>query len=327
MHRCKDAKKHRKVKSDDTCQSRLGLTTQQQKACTEILNNADCCETSNLSLQNDVKSDANRDEDYDQMLKKDASNASMPLGLFASSSHHSPFTTHCSLHPAMTLAEVLITLGIIGVVAAMTIPALIQNTRDQQTVVAVKKAYSVLSSAFTSAVQENGTADNWALGTQGSTDGAAEIMNNLSPYLATAKNCGTQNGCFGNVVYKTLNGHTSSINFYSNVAWAKAQLKDGSTFATWSYGASYDWSGFLVVDINGNKAPNQYGIDAFWFVLSPTKIVPYDYKNQSMANCNKYASTNDGNNGRYCTSWILFNNNMDYMHCELTNWATQHSCP
>ena len=64
---------------------------------------------------------------------------------------------------AFTLAEVLITLGIIGVVAAMTMPVLIQKHREQVAVTKVKKFYSTFSQAYLMAVQENGTLDNWGL--------------------------------------------------------------------------------------------------------------------------------------------------------------------
>ncbi len=294
----------------------------------EILNSADCCEPPKQSLQNDVWGDADCDEDCDQMLKNDANNASMPLDPFASSHHLALFPFLISL-PAFSLAEVLITLGIIGIVAAMTIPTLIQNTRDQQTVVAVKKAYSVLSSAFTSAVQENGTADNWDLGVAGTSDGATKLMDIITPSFSIAKNCGTQNGCFANGLYKTINGY-DAINFFDDPHFAKVQLNDGSTMATWSNGQTCGggpYCGFIVVDINGNKSPNKYGIDTFWFMVASTKITPYGYWGSSMAECNKFDSAKNGNNGRNCTNWILFNNNMDYTHCELTNWATQHSCP
>ena len=45
---------------------------------------------------------------------------------------------------AFTLAEVLITLGIIGVVASMTLPAIIQKNNEKTTVSKLKKVYSVL---------------------------------------------------------------------------------------------------------------------------------------------------------------------------------------
>lgn len=47
-----------------------------------------------------------------------------------------------------TLAEVLITLGIIGVVAAMTMPSLIASHKEKETVSKLKKVYSTLSNAF-----------------------------------------------------------------------------------------------------------------------------------------------------------------------------------
>lgn len=57
---------------------------------------------------------------------------------------------------AFTLAEVLITLGIIGVVAALTLPALIANYREKAFVVAAKKNYSVLTNAINKWNVENG---------------------------------------------------------------------------------------------------------------------------------------------------------------------------
>lgn len=72
---------------------------------------------------------------------------------------------HCFIKKklvAFTLAEVLITLGIIGVVAALTMPALIANHRKQVTVTKLKKVYSVMNQAISAAVAEYGDAENWA---------------------------------------------------------------------------------------------------------------------------------------------------------------------
>ena len=61
---------------------------------------------------------------------------------------HSLFTTHHSLKlAAFTLAEVLITLGIIGVVAAMTMPSLIQHHREKAMVTSLEKFVSTISQA------------------------------------------------------------------------------------------------------------------------------------------------------------------------------------
>ena len=59
----------------------------------------------------------------------------------------------------------MITLGIIGVVAAMTMPALIQRQNEKATVVKLKKAYSVLENAYRLAKEENGDFSGWFSGT------------------------------------------------------------------------------------------------------------------------------------------------------------------
>ena len=58
------------------------------------------------------------------------------------------FTYSPRKRPAFTLAEVLITLGIIGVVAAMTMPSVITNYQKKQTAAQLKKAYSIVSQAL-----------------------------------------------------------------------------------------------------------------------------------------------------------------------------------
>ena len=60
-----------------------------------------------------------------------------------------------------TLAEVLITLSIIGVVATMTLPALMTNTQEQQAKTGLKKAINVL----TEASQMNLAIDGFDFGT------------------------------------------------------------------------------------------------------------------------------------------------------------------
>lgn len=60
---------------------------------------------------------------------------------------------------AFTLAEVLITLGIIGVVASMTLPALIQKNNEKQIVVRLKKLYSMLQQAHLNIINEYGPLD------------------------------------------------------------------------------------------------------------------------------------------------------------------------
>ncbi len=62
---------------------------------------------------------------------------------------------------AFTLAEVLITLGIIGIVAAMTLPALIQNHRNQVAETRLKKFYSAINQAIIASEAVNGDRTEW----------------------------------------------------------------------------------------------------------------------------------------------------------------------
>src|SRR5574344_258447 len=61
-----------------------------------------------------------------------------------------------------TLAEVLIVLGIIGVIAAFTIPTLINSYQEKVVVTKVKKFYSLMNQAVALAKLENGDVDTWA---------------------------------------------------------------------------------------------------------------------------------------------------------------------
>ena len=68
-----------------------------------------------------------------------------------------------SYNKGFTLAEVLITLGIIGVVAAMTMPVLIANHKKNVTVTKLKRSYNILSNVFVRAQVDFGDVINWDL--------------------------------------------------------------------------------------------------------------------------------------------------------------------
>ncbi len=62
---------------------------------------------------------------------------------------------------AFTLAEVLITLGVIGVVAALTLPVLIANYNNHITEVRLKKFYSIFNQAIQQSIADNGDTSTW----------------------------------------------------------------------------------------------------------------------------------------------------------------------
>lgn len=93
-----------------------------------------------------------------------------------------------------TLAEVLITLGIIGVVAALTMPSLIQSYKERETVSRVKKFYSMINQALLLAINENGPVDEWDFAEIDQETGinvSNKFFEYLRPHLKITKDCGT----------------------------------------------------------------------------------------------------------------------------------------
>lgn len=88
-----------------------------------------------------------------------------------------------------TLAEVLITLGIIGVVAAITITTFTYNIKTKQTVTRLKKVNSELNQAYQFAIEENGTPDLWGLATMSDEITHKIIATNISKYINLTENC------------------------------------------------------------------------------------------------------------------------------------------
>ncbi len=232
-----------------------------------------------------------------------------------------------------TLAEVLITLAIIGVVAALTVPTVIRNYQERQTVTALKKFYTEISQAYARAQVDNSTPDTWNWGTSGSAVNADKIIDYLAPYLKITKRCGVSGGCFSPTTYKSLNpsvdwwGPSSSGNGY-----ATAQLANGLAFWTLTYannctqnlGNTKELSsicGTIGVDLNGFKKPNQLGRDTFYFYFTKYNVLPMGTKDDKNFPLSSHCKTSiqSANNGYACTAWIIAKDNMDYLKHNV-NW-------
>ena len=184
-----------------------------------------------------------------------------------------------------TLAEVLITLVIIGVIGALTVPALIQNTQKQEYVSALKKTYSTLSQAVQIIIAEEGSPK----GDAGWASSAANISKLFKQHISSIKTCKENGKCFApNTKYKTLNGSSAGDHFLTidNIYAGNERFMtaDGTAVFVdpyWSKTAcSGTWSGsaglcsLIYVDINGHKAPNTAGRDLFFFALKEDGLYP-----------------------------------------------------
>ncbi|MBP7211842.1 type II secretion system protein [bacterium] len=223
---------------------------------------------------------------------------------------------------AFTLAEVLITLGIIGIVAALTIPTLMQKTQEHETISKLKKVYATLTNAYELAVNENGSMDGWNITTDSA--GLTNLVTPLLPHLQVAKNCGTGTGCFPNVIYKRQD-NGNQYNWETVTDRYKIQLSDGTLvmFNTAYVDPSIKYAQ-IYVDLNGFKKPNKLGEDFFYFYIykNPEKILPAGVPsvegNDAMNNCY--------NSGWNCAAWVLQYENMDYLHCSGLTWGGKTKC-
>ena len=164
---------------------------------------------------------------------------------------------------AFTLAETLITLGIIGVVAALTTPFLISKYEKWVTVVRLQKVYAELNSNLRVAISENGDIDDW----DWSQNNAGGFSTLLDKYFGiTNKNT--------NIYWK----QTNDTGRFAFCAWGTAKYtKNGQIMCISNFmSGGYTWSMgpnvYIIVDINGAKKPNRIGRDAFVFLIPSSNL-------------------------------------------------------
>ncbi len=253
---------------------------------------------------------------------------------------------------AFTLAEVLITLGIIGIVAAMTIPSLVNKYRDKQTVVALQKISSIMNQALTAAISENGSTAYWGVddfvnsGDHNTGDTNTDDINNLDmertpiapliKHLKVIKDCGRNaKGCFPDTYIKRVNG-VNDRNIERQTRYYKVVLADGTLVALSGaeYGGTDDFgqSMEIWVDVNGKKAPNTLGKDVFMFAVQNDKFVPYAWRKNEITSgdiseiCSPFVGGDEGARGYLCAAWALYKGNLDYLYCDDLNWDTKTKC-
>lgn len=215
-----------------------------------------------------------------------------------------------------TLAEVLITLGIIGVVAAMTIPTLMNSTNDSEMRNALKVGYSSISQAYAMMIMDNGGSADSLFSASSSND---TVKDALEPYLAHTKVCnGTTAGGAGSEVegcwstdWKTITGGAvgwsmSNPGFVLNNGAFFTIYSDTSGCTTPDATSNYNRCGTSFIDVNGFKKPNRVGKDIFEIHLLSDRISPNgaNPKNSATTCPDSDESINDG--GFNCTAKRLY---------------------
>ncbi len=194
-----------------------------------------------------------------------------------------------------TIAEVLITLGIIGVVATITMSSLIEHKQKQETSIRLKNFYSIMQQAILHSEIDNGSVKYWSKPdvvylSNGSYDSYSNDMladkfydNYLADYIK--------------IIKRNYVGQRKTLQIY---------LPDGTT-VQFGNGGCID----MLVDTNGERKPNWLGYDRFAFLLCPKKTPSFGAylyyekytRNQAIQTCKQA--------GQYC-SYVLQLDNWEF---------------
>ena len=210
---------------------------------------------------------------------------------------------------AFTLAEVLIVLGIIGIVAEVTIPTLVQSYQKQVYVTQLKKTYVEFNQALLQLTADKGCPGDLACtGIFSPSVDTQMFGTEIVKYFKVAKNCESTYsgkdivGCFSDIFSPYYNGGSespSAMSMTDNVGYYRFIAADGSSYslttyaddcATWQGSNSLEKTcGELTVDVNGRSKPNRLGRDIFSFYITNGKgpqLYPFsgtdtgDYENR-----------------------------------------------
>ncbi len=211
---------------------------------------------------------------------------------------------------AFTLAETLITLGIIGVVAAMTISNVVVKYQKQTTAKKLHQAYNFLQQVTSLAQNDYGDIETWDcfnITNNCSTEDFAKQY--LLPYLQD-----TELKVYGSVLdagYKRYpkywnNGGTLGYNNYYII-----KVKQGYVYIVGYWESRYRYFE-IYIDINGTQKPNIVGKDIFTATYGYNKDISKQYRLQmaNYFNANRdellsdYCNKNQGAYTYYCGALI-----------------------
>ena len=181
-----------------------------------------------------------------------------------------------------TLAEVLITLGIIGVVAAMTIPTLMTNYQKKSTATQLKKTYATISNAVRLSEEENGELSGWEFEENGTSTKSIQVFDKyLAPYLKVTKK--EVNG--SNFTYYKPNGQREASlailggksALYTMLSGVELLVSSGDIQSNPQIIGKAQTS-CMIIDLNGhNTKPNRFGRDAFGACINTEKGFTMQY--------------------------------------------------
>ncbi|MBQ3311169.1 type II secretion system protein [bacterium] len=248
------------------------------------------------------------------------------------STHNSSLSTIHSY--AFTLAETLIVMGIIGVVAALTIPNVNKNTGEAEKVAKFKKLYAELSEAHDRATAVYGPVEKWFVNDTDYGPLAKRYLDRITEFMKVTKTCGSNESseveCMTSSTKNFLDGFVVDNGDHSDIG--SAILVNGASFGIYipyedkdcSDAYLYDSAGnfrpivcgVITLDIDGpKKGKNTYGIDLFRLAITKEGLKPAARYDVDACSSEWLSSHMDEITkcGYAAGQWIMDFGNMDYL--------------
>ena len=196
----------------------------------------------------------------------------------------------CKAIMAFTLSEVLITLGIIGVVSTLTLPNLTNNYRKNVAITKLEKGYAQLAQAYEQMLDSVGDAatGQYQIAEEGQdeNDNAKAYFNHYwRGFLKAPIYCASYSDCgyASNTPFSNIKGNAMDLKVYDKQKKATFMTNEGIVYMVnfakaGSDTNTTDASNIVLMDITGGKTPNVIGKDVFVFVRTEDDgLMPYNY--------------------------------------------------
>jgi prepilin-type N-terminal cleavage/methylation domain-containing protein len=218
-----------------------------------------------------------------------------------------------------TLAEVMIAMGVIGVIALVCIPTFIQFEQDRDIVISLKRDQSIIAQATKMAEAQNGDFENWELENLTEKDIFNQYYKNN---LKVNKVCQNSGDCWEETSDFRGNNLVSGGSKYGITGNSKFAiiLPNGTNMTLTKvkeidekFGINTKFANTIMflVDVNGAKGPNAIGKDVFAFALgNQGQIIPAGEDNDSY-NCRKNCDLDD--DFWDCSAKVLKDETRDYI--------------
>lgn len=222
---------------------------------------------------------------------------------------------------AFTLAEIVIVIAVLGIVAMLTIPPMVERYKNQGYAAQVKKFYAGFNEVLTNLTNDTGCIGNLACtGLFSSAGSDATLGDAIVKYFKIYKNCGTSTAvdCFSANINSEFDG-TNLVGFNPNSDGYKFRTADNSSIylksdkndcnVNYSTGKTMQMSKFcgtVIVDIDGpTRGTNTFGADVFWFWITNGKgplLYPWGGMDDNYLGVNRWWRDPSSQAVRYCYS-------------------------